>query len=115
MRPLAGAMTLLLALAPIAGPAAQTADEPIAIALAHPERLAGDRTADPRRKPGIVLEFFGIEPGMTVLDLYSGGGYYTEILARVVGEEGRVVAHNNTPYLEYSKDQLAQLMTASLE
>jgi predicted methyltransferase len=55
-----------------------------------------------------VLEFFGIGPGLTVLDLYSGGGYYAEIVARVVGEEGRVVAHNNTPYLKFAEDELAR-------
>jgi predicted methyltransferase len=77
-------------------------------ALRHPERLEGDATADARRKPGVVLEFFGIGPGMTVLDLYSGGGYYTEIVSRVVGADGLVVAHNNTPYLKYSEAKIAQ-------
>ena len=82
-----------------AGPAAG-ASPAIDDALRHPDRLEGDATADARRKPGVVLEFFGVEPGMTVLDLYSGGGYYTEIMARVVGPDGLVVSHNNKPYLE---------------
>jgi predicted methyltransferase len=43
---------------------------------------------------------------MTVLDMYSAGGYYTEILSQVVGPTGRVYAHNNTPYLGYSKDEI---------
>jgi predicted methyltransferase len=42
-----------------------------------------------------VLAFIGIEPGMTVLDLNSATGWYTEILARVVGPTGRVIAHNH--------------------
>jgi predicted methyltransferase len=71
----------------------------IAAALAHAERSAADREADGHRKPGAVLGFFGIEPGMTVLDLWSGTGYYAEILYRVVGDSGRVWAHNNSPYL----------------
>jgi predicted methyltransferase len=44
---------------------------------------------------------------MVVLDLYSGGGYYAELLSYIVGPAGRVVAHNNTPYLTFAKDELA--------
>jgi predicted methyltransferase len=48
-----------------------------------------------------VLEFFGIERGDYVLDLFSGGGYYTELLSRVVGPEGKVLAHSNQAYLSF--------------
>ena len=40
---------------------------------------------------------------MAVLDLYSGGGYYTELLSYVVGTEGVVVSHNNTPYVSFTR------------
>ena len=46
---------------------------------------------------GEVLAFFKIGPGMTVLDLFSGGGYYAEILSGVVGEDGSVLEH--LPYV----------------
>jgi predicted methyltransferase len=42
-----------------------------------------------------VLAFFGVAPGMTVLDLHAATGWYTEILSRVVGPNGRVIAHNH--------------------
>jgi len=71
-------------------------------ALEAPERLEGDAERDAGRLPDRVLEFFGVEPGMTVLDLYSGGGYYTELLSRVVGPEGKVLAHNNQAYLGFA-------------
>ena len=45
-------------------------------------------------------------PGMTVLDMYSGGGYYTELLAYLVGNTGRVFAHNNTPYQRFAKAEI---------
>src|SRR5690606_32534110 len=32
-------------------------------------------------------------------------GYYTELLARIVGPEGRVVAYNNEPYAKYAADK----------
>jgi predicted methyltransferase len=76
-------------------------------ALASTERPAADRARDASRQSAAVLHFFGVTPGMTVLDLYSGGGYYSEILSRLVGPKGRVVAHNNTPYLQFAKDELA--------
>lgn len=83
------------------------AERAIAAALANPARPAGDRARDRNRQSAAVLDFFHITPGMTVLDLWSGGGYYTELLAYVVGPNGRVVAHNNSPYLEFAKDDLA--------
>jgi predicted methyltransferase len=79
----------------------------IAESLASPERIEEDHTNDPFRRPDLVLEFFEIKPGMTVLDLFSGGGYYTEIVSRVVGDEGKVLAHNNQAYIAFAKDSLA--------
>jgi len=45
---------------------------------------------------------------MVALDLYSGAGYYTELLAAVVGPTGRVVAHNNKAYLDGVGDELTR-------
>ncbi|MGI9270910.1 MAG: class I SAM-dependent methyltransferase [Woeseiaceae bacterium] len=70
-------------------------------ALENPARPESDRGRDAGRQPAAVLEFFGIAPGMAVLDMFSGGGYYTEIIAGVVGPEGRVVAHSNKAYLQF--------------
>jgi predicted methyltransferase len=42
-----------------------------------------------------VLAFIGIDRGMRVLDFNAATGYYTELLAGVVGPGGRVVAHNH--------------------
>ncbi|MFQ6006312.1 MAG: class I SAM-dependent methyltransferase [Woeseia sp.] len=74
-------------------------------ALVHPNRRAADHARDAGRKPAEVLEFFGIESGMTVLDLFSGGGYYSELLAYVVGPDGKVVAHSNKAYLNFVGDE----------
>jgi predicted methyltransferase len=89
-------------------PVADDGEIVVAAALDNPNRLPGDRTIDARRHPDEVLRFFDIRPGMAVLDLYSGGGYYSEILSYLVGPKGRVVAHNNTPYLEFAKEELAK-------
>jgi predicted methyltransferase len=71
-----------------------------AAAVAAPSRPAADRDQDAMRKPAETLAFFGVQPGMVVLDLFAGAGYYTELLAAVVGPTGRVVAHTNRAYLD---------------
>lgn len=85
--------------------------EAIEAALRQPDRLEGDSDADPGRQPDQVLAFFGVEPGMEVLEMFAGGGYYTEILSHVVGDDGRVYAHNNTPYLAYASKSLEKRFT----
>ena len=72
-----------------------------AAAVSNPGRTEADRERDAFRKPGEVLEFFGIEPGMDVLDMYSGGGYYTEIVSHIVGSDGSVHAHSNSAYADF--------------
>lgn len=67
-------------------------------AVANPERSDKDRQLDSMRKPGEVLAFFGIKRGMSVLDVFGGGGYYTEILSYLVGEKGHVTLYNNVPW-----------------
>ena len=80
-----------------------TADAAIDAALANAERSAADRERDARDKPGEILALAGVKPGMTVADLFSAGGYYTELLAHLVGANGKVYAVNNVPYAQYSK------------
>lgn len=99
-------MTLFL-LAPCDGGSGDAIDLDVAAALAAPDRIEADRQNDPLRRPDLVLEFFEIQPGMTVLDLFSGGGYYTEIVSRLVGPSGHVLAHNNEAYLAFARDSLA--------
>jgi predicted methyltransferase len=74
----------------------------VSAAVANPQRLAEDIEKDASRKPAQVLSFFDIKPGMTVLDLFSGGGYYTEMLNTLVAEDGKVIAHTNEAYIPFS-------------
>lgn len=43
------------------------------------------------RHPKETIEFFGIKPGMTVVDTLPGGGYYSQILLPYLGEDGHVI------------------------
>ena len=77
-----------------------------AAALDNPLRPGDDKTRDASRKPAEVLEFVGIKPGMTVIDMYAGGGWYSEMIAHVVGPKGRVYAHSNEAYKNFVGDAL---------
>jgi predicted methyltransferase len=44
------------------------------------------------RHPQETLAFFGVKPDMTVVELWPGGGWYTEILAPYLAEEGQLIA-----------------------
>jgi predicted methyltransferase len=70
-------------------------------AVNNPARSESDRKRDETSKPVEVLSFFGVKPGMKVLDFLSGGGYYSEILSYVVGDKGEVVAHTNEAYRKF--------------
>lgn len=58
--------------------------------VASPDRSDADRVNDRRRKPGEMLVFIGVRPGITALDLSAGGGYTSELLARSIGPNGAV-------------------------
>lgn len=87
--------------------AASAPDDPIAAAIAS-ERMPGDSVEDGWRKPEQVLRFLEVAPGQAVLDFYTGPGYYTELLSRIVGASGRVIAYNNELYNQASHHELLQ-------
>jgi predicted methyltransferase len=98
------------AAAPASATAALTAQQQAAIqaAIDSPERLPGDKEEDAWRRPGEVLQFLGVQPGMKVVDYFSAGGYYSELLSRIVGSDGQVIAYNNAEYLKFSGDKPQQ-------
>jgi predicted methyltransferase len=76
--------------APQANTAPPLSRERIHEIVAAPDRTEADRTNDIRRKPEDMLAFIGVRPGMVAEDLFAGGGYTTELIARAVGPGGRV-------------------------
>jgi len=67
---------------------AQAAGDIGATVAAMPDRSDDDKKMDAHRQPAKLLDFAGIKPGMSVMDLMAGGGYTTELLARAVGKDG---------------------------
>ena len=77
--------------------AAKLSPERIKEIVASPDRSDADRANDVRRKPAEMLAFIGITPGMVAMDLSTGGGYTTELIARAVGPAGRVYGQSTNP------------------
>lgn len=63
-------------------------------AMANPDRPAEDKERDASRQAPAVLSFFGVAPGMTVLDVNASAGWYTEVLSYAVGANGTVYMQN---------------------
>lgn len=76
------ATATMMANKPAGVPASLTA----AIAATH--RSEANRARDQYRHPVQALMFFGVKPGDTVVELWPGGGWYTEILAPYLAEKG---------------------------
>ena len=54
---------------------------------------------DEFQKPDEVMEALAFEPGETVADIGAGTGYFTVRIARAVGPEGTVLAHDISPQM----------------
>jgi predicted methyltransferase len=102
---------LLTALLAFVAPAFAADPTPIESSIASTERTDKDRERDAREKPAEVLAFAGVKPGMTVVDMFAGSGYYTELLAGVVGPTGKVLSVNNVPYAQFAKDGIKERFT----
>lgn len=61
-------------------------------AIAGEHRDPANRERDVYRHPKETLLFLGLQPDMTVLEITPGGGWYTEILAPVVRDRGKLIA-----------------------
>jgi len=69
------------ALALLAAPCFAAADAQLAAAVSAPGRAPENSRRDGARHPQASLEFWGLKPGMTVIEVAPGGGYWSEILA----------------------------------
>ena len=67
--------------APAAAEPAPAVEDPLAAAVNSDSRSAEDKSRDQYRHPQEALAFWGLQPGMTILEVQPGGGWWTEILA----------------------------------
>jgi len=94
-------LTLLTACLLCASASADLDTAALTRAMANPDRPAEDKERDANRKAPEVLQFMGLEAGMTALDLIAIGGWYTEVLSYAVGDSGKVYMQNSqSPFVE---------------
>lgn len=119
-RMLAGAAALSLSVGVVAEQTfvADDAVMPPQLSLEHEEALrqavgSSGRSItnvmrDAHRNPEQTLAFFGVKPDHTVVEVWPGAGWYTEILAPLLYEEGQLIAAHFDPdsEVEYFRDSL---------
>ena len=91
-------------LGPVLAACAGTAAQDAAIStdryralLADPVRTERDHRMDESRHPVELLQFAGVRPGMRVLDVSTGAGYTSQLLALAVGPSGKLWAQTPKP------------------
>lgn len=82
------AVAVAASAAPPAPPATPAADPALVAAVASPAREPRFVARDAARHPVEELTFFGLKPTQTVVELWPGGGYWTEILGPYVAKQG---------------------------
>ncbi|KZC43592.1 methyltransferase [Rhodanobacter sp. FW510-R12] len=65
--------------------------------LAGSWRSAANRARDAYRHPKATLQFFGVRPDRTVIEITPGGGWYAEILAPLLHDNGHYIAAEKAP------------------
>lgn len=83
--------------APGAPAAPESAGPGLADIAAGEHRSEENRARDAYRHPVETLEFFGLTPVTTVVEIWPGGGWYTEIIGPYVNEQGKYIAAHWDP------------------
>lgn len=100
MRNLSRCLCVILLAGLMAGPAMAGADQLQAL-LSASDRAEADRSRDQKDKAGELLALLNLKDGAQVLDVFAGGGYWSELFAAAVGDKGRVLVHNNAAYKKF--------------
>ncbi len=98
--------------AALATPAAPPTDRYVA-ALMHSGRSSSDQKRDAVDHPAEILRLSGIGPRMQVADVLAGDGYYSELLAQLVGPQGHVLMINNSAFDKWSDGDRQQRLAGS--
>jgi predicted methyltransferase len=76
----------------LVGSACATQGGHLKAVIASDQRPAEDKARDQYRRPYETLSFFGIRDDMTVVEVYPGSGWYTQILAPYLKDKGKLIA-----------------------
>lgn len=95
LAPLAAAMLVAITLSP--GAIAVSPDPALTAIASGAHRPDASRARDAHRHPVETLTFFGLEPGMTVVEIWPAAGWYTEIIAPYLRDKGKYYAAHWDP------------------
>lgn len=91
-------VALVVSLPTYAGNA--TFAEQVAMGMQGEHRSESNKARDQYRHPAETLKFFGIKDGDTVMEIWPGGGWYTEILAPAMRDHGTLIIATWDPEVE---------------
>jgi predicted methyltransferase len=82
-------------------------------AIAGEHRSEENKARDSDRHPKETLAFFGFRQDMTVVEIWPGGGWYTEILAPALQEQGKLYAaqYSVNPPFAYQRQYFGTFMS----
>ena len=95
--PIIAVITTAIAVASVAAGEPQNQRGAIEAAAAAATRTPANVARDVHRHPVETLNFFGLKPGDTVVEISPGGGWYTEILAPLTAGKGTLYAASGWP------------------
>jgi predicted methyltransferase len=101
----------LLATAPSL--AAQKIPDYLTAAVDDSARPADDKQLDAERKPAEMLMLAHVKPGMRVMDLIPGHGYFTRLFAKAVGPKGYVYAFQPAEFDGFLKGKPAPILAVA--
>ena len=105
---------------PVAEAGSAAIDKPAAAEEGRLARILAAESEDVQaryqyRHPEETLEFFGIEPGMTVVEGLPGGGWYTKVLLPYLGKDGQVIgasyAMDMWPNFSFASEEFMQMQS----
>ena len=111
--------------APLAAPVAPEAEDAPAAKVAagsfdyesvfrKDDRPEQDYEMYPVRKSAEVLAFAGVMPGMTVVEMEAGDGFYTELFSRIAGPDGKVYMQNPPSFKAFLGDSVSKRVDGRL-
>ncbi len=101
---------LVASAAVVATPKMSKIDPKLSAAISAPTRTPANLARDPYRNPAGTLAFFGVKPNQTVVELWPGGGWYTEILAPYLAPKGKLIV---APPTGTRADGIKKFLTAN--
>jgi len=103
------------ALGVTAAVAAHSTPAYVTAAINDAARPDDDKKLDEERLPAAMLEFAGIRPGMKVMDLIPGKGYFTRLFAKAVGDKGYVYSYQPAEFDAFYKGKPAPIKAIAKE